>query len=145
MSTPDFRFLYLRDKNQFPIACIAFNISLDTRAVLYGVSTFNIRDELVYDRHMGRCLAVGHAMLDKKTMVIPKGMVKLQDIIWVLMSHLSKDKTLPTRARKSVNAWLNRAIRQEIDRRVVEAPLYYDAASNGVSHHNTVFENREAF
>jgi hypothetical protein len=144
MSTQEFRFFYLRNKNNFPIACLAYNISFDTRVVLYGLSTYNLRDELVYDQHMGRCLAVGHAMLDKNTITLPKGMVKLHDILWMLMSHLHKDKTLPTRARKAINAWLNHSIEQEIYNLVVESPRYYDA-SNGAAHSNTDdFDKRDA-
>jgi hypothetical protein len=113
MSTTDFRYLYLRNANKFPVACIAYSVSLDKGTVVYGISTYNVRDEPSYDQRMARELAVGRAILNRQILFLPKGYHKLTDIIWLLMSHLDQNKGLPTRTRKAVKAWLTRTLKQE--------------------------------
>ncbi len=89
------KYLYIRDKNRFPVGCIAYIIH---RGIInYGLSTYNPRDK--FNKQWARDIAC--ARLTTK----PKGFAVStdehpNDVLADLLTLLHKNKETPTRMHK---------------------------------------------
>jgi len=90
-----FKFVYIRDKKRFPMACVAFTNGGDK--VSFGVSVFNPTD--TFKRSVGRDLALGRMVRDPVTFKRKTKRTFLRD----LMKNVAKQE-LPWRIIKAAKA-----------------------------------------
>lgn len=100
-------YMYLRDQNQFPHSCLAFQVDWKANVVSYGISTVHPSDKNTsYNKAHARDLAVGRMVNQNRKLQLVEKCSSIHDIRWSLMSAISQDKMLPKRVRKSVINWL---------------------------------------
>jgi len=109
-ATPPIRYLYLRDKNRTPVACIAMVIPKSRMEVSYGVSTCNPADHCKCK--VGRQLALGRAIEDPNRVLMPWTKSTLHELLREVVDDVIKDKKIPNRTRKAAQAWMQYAAKQ---------------------------------
>lgn len=98
------RIFYLRDKNHFPVACVAS--SVENNVLHYGVSTHNPLD--VYNKPLARKMA----LIRLHSKELPEkfgGMVECQDpkqAKQALLNAINKNTKVAQRARDAAKLWL---------------------------------------
>jgi hypothetical protein len=123
-----FRYLYLRNEHDHPVAVVAYLLPKDEAIITYGVATFNPNDrvvvsiktgrdlsivedrkrKIIFDRKFLREIAVGRLCLERKTVSLPaKENNGMKLITRTLMETLAQDETLPKRTQKAVRSWLS--------------------------------------
>ena len=109
-----FRYMYLRDQNKFPVACVAYLIDRNDNKANYGIATFNPDDKHVtFDRTFLREIAVGRLALYRKIAHYPsKQYNSLAQINVAIVQAISKERELPKRTRKAVDLWLQDAAKK---------------------------------
>lgn len=102
------RFMFLRDRRNSPVGCLAIIVSPDMTEVNYQYSVLNPVDG--FNRALARELAAGR-LVTKPIALAPlvrgvkfKG---IHDITRAVMSDLSDDAWAPKRASKAASLWLN--------------------------------------
>jgi hypothetical protein len=108
--TPSIRYLYLRDKNRTPVACIAMVIPKSRMEVSYGVSTCNPADHCKCK--VGRQLALGRAIENPNRVLMPWSKSTLHELLREVVDNVLNDKTIPNRARKAARAWMQFAAKK---------------------------------
>ncbi len=110
MLNPTFRFLYLQDRKNQPVACIAMCYNKTKSDVKVGVSTTHPIDRRTYKKEVARALAVGRAVLEPITvMIVPSSDLTTHDILYDVVSHLYNKKLVPTRVKNSIKAWMSKS------------------------------------
>lgn len=101
------RYLYIRNKNKFPVACVAIKFDPEKNLINYGISTHCPKDN--FNRKLARQIAKDRLDIRNQTInVFPEdNTTTFRGIIKALMTGLAQDETLPTRTRKAVRMWLN--------------------------------------
>jgi hypothetical protein len=98
--------MYLRDKTGKPLGCVAISRSKNGKQVRYQVSVANPVDK--FERDLARHIAYGR-LLEKPVRI--NGFVTEStqfDVNWAIMYNIATNKSLPSRARKAAQLWLNR-------------------------------------
>jgi hypothetical protein len=121
--------MFLRDKNGFPIGCLAIQVLTTFGEIHYNFSVHNPKDE--FNRARAHEVAIKRLM--KKPIVVPlRDGAHHNDIIFAVMSDMQKSdnmlketmkqlrkagkeveamevakQLMPTRASKAVNLWLD--------------------------------------
>lgn len=101
------RFIYLRDQNKQPHACVAVAFNKKTKQVVYALSSLNPMDK--FNREVARDLAVGRLLqrgneLDLSDLENPDCHTITRVILKDLLTLDNDD--LPSRARKLAKRWL---------------------------------------
>jgi hypothetical protein len=79
MLNPVYRFIYLRDQENFPVGCIAMAYNKTSSTVSVGVSTVHPKDKLTaYSKAFAKDLAVGRVV--RSPVVVP--IVPASDLTW---------------------------------------------------------------
>lgn len=132
-----FRYMYLRDEREFPVALIAYIVDRNENLVTYGVATFNANEQIMkpiqignpkegrmeqvlaprkikFDRKFLREIAVGRLCLTRNSIKLPmKEYNSLQRIHTILVTEVAKDSSLPRRTQKAVHSWLKNASQKQ--------------------------------
>lgn len=107
------RFMFLRDRRNSPVGCLAITVSSDMTVVNYQYSVLNPVDG--FNRSLARELAAGRLVtkpivIGKGDSFLPSGSYKfrgMHDITRAVMSHLATDAHAPKRASKAAELWLD--------------------------------------
>lgn len=100
------RFMFLRDRRNSPVGCLAITVSSNMTEVNYQYSVLNPVDG--FNRALARELAAGR--LVTKPISLSKGGPKFQgihDITRAVMLHLAHTSLAPKRASKAAELWLD--------------------------------------
>ena len=103
-----YRFLYLRDKNRFPVACVAMDYDKVKNNVRVGLSTVHPLDKKgSFSKAVARRLAVGAAILTPISvpMKVVSSLITTHDITSEVLGTLEHNHTVPTRVRKAIDLW----------------------------------------
>ena len=101
------RIMFLRDRSNQPVGCIASSVNRKSWTISYQLSVLNPHDH--FDRKMARRLAIGGLSEAPITIPIPYfGADELSShiITRAIMEDLATRKSLPSRAVKSAKLWL---------------------------------------
>jgi hypothetical protein len=104
------RFFYLRDKDKFPVACVA-SITNNTDRVQFALSIHNPRD--IFDKTRAKEIALDRLRMGKTTGEVefdPRPGIKTR-IMGVIattefMNHRAKPMRIPDRVRRAAREWL---------------------------------------
>ena len=127
--------MFLRDKNGFPVGCLAINVLTTTGEVHYNFSVYNPADE--FNRVRAHNVALGRLIKSPIVVKLSDG-AHHNDIIYTVMYDMYQSdkmlketikelwkadkeieamelekKLMPTRACKAVKLWLNPKTQQE--------------------------------
>lgn len=101
------RYFYIRNKNKFPVACVAMTLDRESNLIHYGLSTHAPGDN--FNRKFARELAKVRMEKHNKTVAITQQeeTKSFRGVLRSLLLHLMDEKELPTRTRKAIKLWFN--------------------------------------
>ena len=99
------RIMFLRNRNNHTIGCVAMQLSPRGKTVKYQVSTVNPVDK--FDRNLAKHIALGR-LVDEPVVLKSDEPLSMSDLAYAVMHDVFRNKELPTRARKSARRWLAR-------------------------------------
>lgn len=99
------RFMFLRDKRNVPVGCLAITVSSNMKEINYQYSVLNPVDG--FNRSLARELAAGR--LVTKPIVINSDLkfLGINDITRTVMLDIAFNSHAPTRAIKAAELWLD--------------------------------------
>lgn len=104
MMSNQVRFMFLRNKNNQPVGCLAIKFDKSKKRAYYQVSVLNPHDR--FNRSVGRELALGR--LHSKPFVVVVGtQFNMHEISKAVLADIELTKSLPARAVKAASLWLN--------------------------------------
>jgi hypothetical protein len=103
-----FRVMYLRDKNKQPIGCLAIGLTRGNLSVKYQVSCLNPVD--TFDRETARLFALGRLVESPFVVSLDGNVPNMHHISRVVMTDLSHNKLVPSRASRAAKRWLRSSI-----------------------------------
>lgn len=98
------RFMFLRNTNQQPVGCLAFNVS--GNQIVYGLSVLNPKDK--FDRTLARDIAEARWVGNYKNTIVPftQSPYTMHEVSKAVMQDLFNNPFAPARARKAAKLWL---------------------------------------
>jgi hypothetical protein len=103
----DHRVIYLRDKRNQIVGCVAVKLHREKLYAEYRASVLNPMDR--FERSLGRQLALGRLVEAPFVVSLPSADCDLHEAFKAVMSDISKDTGEPTRAKKAAKRWLEQA------------------------------------
>lgn len=108
------RFVYLRDKRDQPISCIAVSYDKEDKKISFAISTLNPKDK--FNKKLGREVAEGRLIKTPYTIVLTKesSEITAHYITRCILEDLNmwSEGTLPARTRKAALRWLEQAAKK---------------------------------
>jgi hypothetical protein len=100
------RIMFLRDKNNQPIGCLAFVISSLADQIVYGMSVLNPKDK--FNRTIARDVAMLRMNMSERCRDVPfhAAPYTMHEVSKTLMRDLLINPRAPSRARKAAKLWL---------------------------------------
>lgn len=101
------RYMYLRNRNKHIVGCLAIRLLGDTSNVTgvdYQLSVLNPKDR--FNRQTARDLAKTRLQAEPITVNLDEDFGGMSHITHTIMTHLTVNKEVPNRARKSAEDWL---------------------------------------
>lgn len=99
------RVMFLRDKSNSPVGCVAILINPSTRLVEYQFSVVNMAQD-TFNRETARQLALGRLIESPITIPLRERNLNMFNISQAVMKNLSRRKNAPSRAVKAAKTWL---------------------------------------
>lgn len=101
-----YRVMYLRDKNQQPVGCVAIGLTRTMKNVKYGISVLNPVDK--FDRKTARLIALERLVNQPQSAVFIGNTddISVHDVSISVMQNLSNNAHAPSRARRAAKRWL---------------------------------------
>lgn len=111
----NFRVMYLRDRNNHPVGCVAIKINGSFHrnasvSVEYQVSVLNPQDN--FERKMARLLALGRLVESPFSVKVDNrdGEIGMHTISKAVMNEITHNLNIPTRAKKAAGLWLKKNV-----------------------------------
>lgn len=103
----EIRVMYLRDRKGQPQGCVACQVKRSGNSYVgnYQLSVLNPSDK--FNRGVARALAKGRLVENPHTVQLPT-VPSMHEVTERIMLAILLDKTMPTRARKSAQLWLDK-------------------------------------
>jgi hypothetical protein len=96
--------MFLRDRSNQPVGCLAIELTRSRKSAKYQVSVLNPVDK--FDRSLARQIALGRLVEDSFTAPLSTKDVDMNQISTDVMTSLSKNKFVPSRASRAAARWL---------------------------------------
>jgi len=95
--------MFLRDKNNRPVGCVAYSFSNDRMLLSYGVSVHNPVDS--FERSLSRQIALGRLVERPYRLQVSRNL-KGHDTVRLIMMDILNNPNMPNRSKKAASNWL---------------------------------------